>query len=303
MLEFGLNSSTRLPADKLIWAETNNGLFTVKSAYKVAVDILAASPLGSSGSSSDKSNMTRFLKCVWKLDVPHKIRHFVWRACRDILPTKRILKHQQILVEDICDECKLESETTGNVFWSCPRAQNIWKMMMLDDCEENILALVVTIAWSIWTNCNEVRNGGKKKGELELLQWSCQYLQEYVGAKKLSIKAVQDQIEHWCPPPENMYKVNVDGTVFSAKKEAGIGIVARDCHGLVIAAMSMKVSAPLGPLEVEAKAFEAGLQFAKDLGIQDFILEGDSLNVYRALVGLSHAAVVVAPIIYGILDS
>ncbi|KAL0005102.1 hypothetical protein SO802_012663 [Lithocarpus litseifolius] len=126
---------------------------------------------------------------------------------------------------------------------------------------------------------------------------------EYVGAKKLSIKAVQDRIERWCPPPENMYKVNVDGAIFSAKKEAEIGIVVWDCHGLVMDAMSMKVSALLGPLEVEAKAFEVGLQFAKDLGIQDFISEGDSLNVYRALAGLSHKAAVDAPIIYGILDS
>ena len=39
------------------------------------------------------------------------------------------------------------------------------------------------------------------------------------------------------------------------------------------------------------------------MGLQDFILEGDSLNVYRAFAGLSHLAVVVAPIIYGILDS
>ena len=70
-----------------------------------------------------------------------------------------------------------------------------------------------------------------------------------------------------------------------------------------MAAMSMKVKAPLGPLEVEAKAFEAGLQFAKDLGLQDFILERDSLNVYRALTGLSHAVAVVAPIVYGIIDS
>ena len=30
---------------------------------------------------------------------------------------------------------------------------------------------------------------------------------------------------------------------------------------------------------------------------------GDSLTVYRALVGLSHATAMVAPIIYGILDS
>ena len=77
------------------------------------------------------------------------------------------------------------------------------------------------------------------------------------------VKADQIQIDHCCPPPQNMYKVNVDRAVFSARKDVGIGIVVRDCHGLVMAAMSMKVSAPLGPLEVEAKAFEAGLIFAK----------------------------------------
>ena len=34
---------------------------------------------------------------------------------------------------------------------------------------------------------------------------------------------------------------------------------------------------------MKAKAFETGLQFAKDIGIQDLILEGDSLTIYRAL--------------------
>ena len=53
--------------------------------------------------------------------------------------------------------------------------------------------------------------------------------------------------------------MKVDGVVFSTKKEVGIGIVVRDSQGLVMAATSMKVRAPLGPLEVEAKAFEAGL--------------------------------------------
>uniref|UniRef100_A0A7N2RBZ2 RNase H type-1 domain-containing protein n=1 Tax=Quercus lobata TaxID=97700 RepID=A0A7N2RBZ2_QUELO len=37
----------------------------------------------------------------------------------------------------------------------------------------------------------------------------------------------------------------------------------------------------------EAKALEAGLLFAKDIGIQDFILEGDSIIVYRALCEMS----------------
>ena len=74
----------------------------------------------------------------------------------------------------------------------------------------------------------------------------------------------------------------------------GIGVIIRDDTGLVVAAMSKKVKAPLGPVEIEAKAFEVGLQFAKDVGLQEFILEGDSLNVYLALVGLSPLLVLVA---------
>ena len=47
----------------------------------------------------------------------------------------------------------------------------------------------------------------------------------------------------------------------------------------------------------------AGLQFAKDLVLQEFILEGDSLFVYRALAGLSPPSAMVALVVYGILDS
>ena len=44
----------------------------------------------------------------------------------------------------------------------------------------------------------------------------------------------------------------------------------------MIASLSKNNKALLGPLNVEAKAFEAGFQFAKDIGIHDFILEYDS---------------------------
>ena len=94
-------------------------------------------------------------------------------------------------------------------------------------------------------------------------------------------------IECWFPPEGSLYKVNVDGAVFSAQKESGIGVIIRDKASLVVATMSKKVKASLGLLEIEAKAFEVSLQFAKDMGLQEFILEGDSLNVFRALVGLS----------------
>ena len=76
-------------------------------------------------------------------------------------------------------------------------------------------------------------------------------------------------IECWFPPEGSLYKVNVDGAVFSAQKESGIGVIIRDEAGLVVAVMSKKVKASLGPLEIEAKTFEVGLQFAKDMGYRN----------------------------------
>ena len=179
----------------------------------------------------------------------------------------------------------------------------LWKLMMVDDWNQDNIALMVTVALSIWCTRNEVQNGGKKKFELELVHGARVLLQEYKVAILIPDKPEHNLIECWFPPEGSLYKVNVDGAVFSAQKESGIGVIIRDKASLVVATMSKKVKASLGPLEIEAKAFEVSLQFAKDMGLQEFILEGDSLNVYRALAGLSPSPAVVAPIVFGILDS
>ena len=62
-----------------------------------------------------------------------------------------------------------------------------------------------------------------------------------------------------------MFKVNVDGAVFSALGAVGIGIIIRDEEGRVEAALSKRIKAPLGAIEAEAKAFEAGLLSQKTL--------------------------------------
>ncbi|KAK9990307.1 hypothetical protein SO802_025292 [Lithocarpus litseifolius] len=80
----------------------------------------------------------------------------------------------------------------------------------------------------------------------------------------------------------------------------GVGVMVRDWNGQFLAAMSRKIHAPLGPPTAEAKAFELGLQFAKQLGITDFILEGDLLIVSRALNHSSSVPVSIDAVIMGI---
>ena len=55
----------------------------------------------------------------------------------------------------------------------------------------------------------------------------------------------------------------------------------------MIAALSKKWTWPLFAIEAEAKAIEAGVEFAKDVGIREAEFESDSLMVCNALQGLS----------------
>ena len=50
----------------------------------------------------------------------------------------------------------------------------------------------------------------------------------------------------WLPPLAGLLKINVDGTLFPLKKQAGIGVVIRDVEGRLKAALCRKIKAPLG---------------------------------------------------------
>ena len=69
-------------------------------------------------------------------------------------------------------------------------------------------------------------------------------------------------------------------------------MVIRDDLGRVVAALSKRLNAPLGAVEAEAKAFETGLQFAKDIGVQDIILEGDSIRIHHHSEGIIKAGTI-----------
>ena len=97
--------------------------FLVKSAYKVAVELEANREIGSC---SNGSNLRQFWKRLWSLQIPHKIRHFAWRAARDILPTKSNLVCRNVLGDSTCEECGEASESLFHLFWECTKAKETW---------------------------------------------------------------------------------------------------------------------------------------------------------------------------------
>ncbi|XP_065632260.1 uncharacterized protein LOC136068697 [Quercus suber] len=193
--------SSCLPEDKLVWAKSPNEKFSIRSAYAVATRLLLQP---NRGASSNMGLGRQFWNRLWALPLPHKTRHFAWQACCDILPTKINLLKCKVVQDSLCDGCRMEVETTGHAFITCPRAYEvwacskvvllggafsltsfydiIWKMLMVDQVDVDMVARVVTLACVMWHNKNEVRLGAQRKPGNMLVRWAATYIEEYGAA-------------------------------------------------------------------------------------------------------------------------
>jgi hypothetical protein len=108
--------------DKLIWAGTKNGVFSVRSAYHLALDKKERNR----GSCSYEEHSKRLWKIVWKVEVPTVAKVFLWKACSNILPTKLNLFRKGIVPDALCPICDLYEETVKHVLWTCEAAKDVW---------------------------------------------------------------------------------------------------------------------------------------------------------------------------------
>lgn len=116
--------SNRLPPDKVIWAVNKNGRFSVRSAYRLAMEEVWKER---NGDSSDCSTMKQIWKRVWGLETQNKIRNFTWKACHNILATKENLMKRHITTDDRCEECGKDFESICHLFWFCDKAKDAWE--------------------------------------------------------------------------------------------------------------------------------------------------------------------------------
>ena len=81
--------------DVLVWMENQAQNFSIKSAYQVAQCLREQSRVEYSGVVVDQTIWRR----LWRLNVPPKVRMFVWRACSNILPTRDNLHRRRINID------------------------------------------------------------------------------------------------------------------------------------------------------------------------------------------------------------
>lgn len=104
--------------DSWFWRKEKLGHYSVKSAYAL---------IQSSSVNSSTSNSSGFWSKLWNLKIPLKVKHFIWRAVRDCLPTKDRLRSRRVEVEIRCPVCNLNKETTLHLLVTCPLVYLCWQ--------------------------------------------------------------------------------------------------------------------------------------------------------------------------------
>ena len=114
--------------DKLGWFHTANGIYSVRTGYRAAMELMDDGALEKRGrdTTSDKTKSVQFWKSIWSLDVPNKMKFFIWKCCNHALAVRRNLKRRHMRVDNICGVCGQVDETENHIFFYYETSHRFW---------------------------------------------------------------------------------------------------------------------------------------------------------------------------------
>ncbi|XP_031127606.1 uncharacterized protein LOC116029699 [Ipomoea triloba] len=265
------------------WKGDWRGVYAVRHGYRI---------LTSSTFAAD--SRLCFIKCrqLWKLPVPPKVKNFIWRCMRSVLPVREVLKTRHVWAGSGCPFCVAESETMEHLFCACPQTKQVWDdssilfeeslplllNKLFDDGCLNKAVHAAAILWIIWCTRNDVvwNEGswsiiGMRRQVAGLREvWHTAYSQSAF------VHATIPSPYNWSPPTENLIKCNVDAAVND--NGASYGVVIQDHNGKYVDACDGRLGLVRDPLLAETMAAKEALSWLKASGYSNLIFETDCLT-------------------------
>ena len=219
------------------------------------------------------------------------------------LPTMVNLNRRGIQVDVLCPICKNEEEGVEHAILNCELAKAVWSKwrdnpgnFLESKCDMSDLALTIIsqgtqcdlenffgVAWAIWYHRHQLIFEASKTTADQVWGTTIRMVEDFKTANNSAAAGKEKQTRDWKPPPEGFFLINVDGAIPAKDGHSGIGIVIWDWESQIVAALSMPLSGKFAVEETEALAMEKGAILAFDLGLENVILEGDSLQTIYAV--------------------
>jgi len=99
--------------DRLVWKKKIDGEYSVRSAYRMCMqEIFYVSHFKISGS----------WDIIWRLKMPPRVKNFIWRICRNCIPTRMRIRDKGVNCDTVCSLCNTTEEDTLHLFFHCPNS-------------------------------------------------------------------------------------------------------------------------------------------------------------------------------------
>lgn len=184
----------------------------------------------------------------------------MWRASNNLLPLAKNLWKRKVVHEPTCQRCRRNIESINHALLECKATRKIWLhfpytvpsleaysqdifsilQRMAKELRKADLELMVTLCWSAWFSRNKFIFEGREIDPIILAAKAEFILAVFQRVRKTEPAHIAhprgEKQQEWLPPPENVFKINVDAAINSKNQSAGVGELIRDSNGKIVAA-------------------------------------------------------------------
>jgi hypothetical protein len=255
---------THAGEDYIAWNYEKSGHFTVRSAYKLAMEI--QSMQNEAGMSSKPSGERDVWNLIWKSNVPPKVRVFGWKLASNTLGVQATRHKRKMDHVATCSICGMEPETSYHAMMRCTKAKALRDCLREDWSLPDEQALQYTGEDWVLVLLSQVDNYMRAKlhlrnnmifgdGKVRITQSSL-FLQSYLGSVQdtRDIKFIIDEkgkcpivsqvtnngqtckeiVVPWRKPATGWAKLNFDASFLEAVGTGAWGAVLRDEDGATL---------------------------------------------------------------------
>ncbi|OMO95972.1 reverse transcriptase [Corchorus olitorius] len=270
--------------DRITWHFTRDGNYSVKSGYK----LLASETIQEEDNAQSSNGMQycRTWRKIWKLNVATKLQNFLWRACRNIIPTKENLVKRHCSYDPVCVRCNEDVESLEHILFFCPFAQAAWKASYFSYSPRRE-GFVGFLKW--WEEvATDIANFGKEGDPIEVWNQAVAEFMEFEEGTTSTNRPqeLRTNQQAWRPPQRGFIKLNCDAAFDSSSGDTGIAVVCRDHNGELVDGASFFTQA--NSVDVaEALAVRLATRLACRRGWRNVIFESDNKDLVGRLCSTS----------------